>query len=567
MLRPQSNLCRFALEMSDIWKIRKKGENGYRPIAVPASWNEQYEDLFFDEGPIEYSYGIDIQKAWEGKRLRLYFGAVNTESEVYVNDRLIGSNGIGYTPFEFEVGEFLKYGSENTVKVVVKNELSRDGFPSGRMPGYEENGNFPPTDFDFFPYGGIIRMPYLEAASKECVLDVGFRSDRSAPSKKIGVADISIEVTPESVGKDLEVQLGDLSKRESISSEKMAFAFEIDDARFWSLDDPFLYDLKVTILSEEAPLDEYKMKVGVRTVSADDRHILLNGKPVKFLGFGKHEEFPVEGQGTFKPLIVKDFDLMRWIGANSFRTSHYPYSEEWLDMADRLGFLVIDEAPHVGIKKYHIDNETTALQCADDVKRLIDRDKNHPSVVMWSVANEPDSVYPKADAFFKNLYDTAKESDPTRLVTMVNWEWASLGKDVAMKHFDVISVNRYYGWYNHQGRTDAAKKLLEDDLDALYEAYKRPVFLTEFGADAIAGFHSNPPQMFSEEYQSEYLEKLFEAADGKDFVSGIHVWAFADFKTAQNVHRPLFNHKGVFTRTRDPKQSAHVLRKLWKKGT
>ncbi len=133
---------------------------------------------------------------------------------------------------------------------------------------------------------------------------------------------------------------------------------------------------------------------------------------------------------------------------------------------------------------------------------------------------------------------------------------------MAMKHFDVISVNRYYGWYNHQGKIEEAEKLLSDDLDTLYKTYKRPIILTEFGADAISGFHANPVQMFSEEYQSEYIEKLFKVVNEKDFVTGIHVWAFADFKTAQNVHRPLFNYKGVFTRDRNPKMAAHTLKRL-----
>lgn len=565
MLRPQSNLFRSTLELSNMWKVKSHGIE--RPIAISASWNEQYEDLFFEEGPVEYSYDLDVPNAWKEKRVRFYFGAINTKSKVYLNDDLVCANEIGYLPFECYANA-LKYGSTNKIRVEVENKLSKDGLPAGYMPGFEEAGNFPPANFDFFPYGGIIRMPYVEISSKEAIVDVNFRCDRSIPSKRLGVADIVIETAKESVGKDLEVSIGDLSQRKKISDTYTEFHFEIKDARFWNLDDPYLYDLKVRTLSGKEILDEYKLKVGIRTITLDDKHILLNDKPIKLLGFGKHEEFPVEGQGTFKPLIVKDYDLLRWIGANSFRTSHYPYSEEWMDMADELGFLVIDEAPHVGLEKYHMDNPQTVNLCNENIKRLVDRDKNHPSVIMWSVANEPDSAYPKSDQFFKGLYDTAKSSDPTRPVTMVScvpFCKKSGGPDVAMKHFDVISVNRYYGWYNHQGKIFEAEKLLSDDLDTLYKTYKRPVILTEFGADAIAGFHANPAQMFSEEYQSEYIERLFKVANEKDFVSGIHVWAFADFKTAQNIHRPLFNYKGVFTRDRNPKMAAHTLKNLWRR--
>lgn len=564
MLRPQSNLFRSTLELSNMWKV--KSHEIERPIAISASWNEQYEDLFFEEGPVEYLYDLDVPYAWKEKRVRFYFGAINTKSKIYLNDDLICSNEIGYLPFECIAGS-LRYGSTNKIRIEVENKLSKDGLPSGRMPGFEETGNFPPANFDFFPYGGIIRMPYVETSSKEAIVDVNFRCDKSISSQRLGVMDIAIETTKESVGKNLEISVGTLSQIQSISDTRTEFHLEIKNARFWNLDDPYLYVLNVRILSNKEIIDEYKLKVGIRSVSLNDKHILLNDRPIKLLGFGKHEEFSVEGQGTFKPLIVKDYDLLRWIGANSFRTSHYPYSEEWMDMADELGFLVIDEAPHVGLEKYHMDNPQTVKLCNENIKRLVDRDKNHPSVIMWSVANEPDSAYPKSDQFFKGLYDTAKSSDPTRPVTMVScvpFCKKSGGPDVAMKHFDVISVNLYYGWYNHQGKIAEAEKLLSEDLDVLYKTYKRPVILTEFGADAIAGFHTNPTQMFSEEYQSEYLEKLFKVANEKDFMSGIHVWAFADFKTAQNVHRPLFNYKGVFTRDRNPKMSAHTLRKLWK---
>lgn len=568
VLRVQSNLCRTGFELSRMWNIKKPNENKSIPIAVSASWNEQYEDLFFEEGPLEYEYKMRVPKQWSNKRVRLYFGAVNTRSEIYIDDQLIKKNFIGYLPFDVEIDKYLLSGEEQKLRVKVENHLLYNGFLAGNMPETPERGkNLPPTNFDFFPYGGIIRPVLIEATSKKAIVDIKFRADKSFPQKKLGVVDIYVEVTEESVGKDIEVLLAGKKIREKIKDTNCEFHIEVGNAHFWNVDDPYLYNLQARILSNGEILDEYNLKVGIRTISLDKKHILINENPVKLLGFGKHEEFPVEGQGTFYPVIVKDFDLMRWIGANSFRTSHYPYSEEWLDMADELGFLVIDEAPHVGLEKYHYENEKTVELCVDNIKKLVDRDKNHPSVIMWSVANEPDSAYPKSEEFFKKLYDTAKAFDPTRPVTMVScvpFCPKSGGPDVAMKHFDVISINRYYGWYKLQGKIEEAKKVLSDELDELYQQYKRPIIITEFGADAIPGFHSSPPQMFSEEYQSKYIENMIEMLNKKEFVSGMHVWAFADFKTAQNIHRPLFNHKGVFTRTREPKLVVYTLKKLWK---
>ncbi|MGC8612196.1 MAG: sugar-binding domain-containing protein, partial [Athalassotoga sp.] len=129
MLRPQSNLCRSAIELSNMWKIRYHGKE--KPIAVSASWNEQYEDLFLEEGPLEYIYDLDVPMSWKNKRLRFYFGAVNTKSKVYLNDELIGSNDIGYLPFECDPAGAIKYGSANSLRVEVENKLSKDGLPSG----------------------------------------------------------------------------------------------------------------------------------------------------------------------------------------------------------------------------------------------------------------------------------------------------------------------------------------------------------------------------------------------------------------------------------------------------
>jgi len=228
--------------------------------------------------------------------------------------------------------------------------------------------------------------------------------------------------------------------------------------------------------------------------------LLLNGKPIYLTGFGRHEDFPIIGRGYVPAVIIKDYSLMNWIGANSFRTSHYPYSEQMMDLADRLGFLVIDEIPAVGLtfRKDVIDRQLEL--CDQYIEELIKRDKNHPSVIMWSLANEPHNSL-KSGEFFKKLY----------------------------------------------------------------EKHRKPIILSEFGADTIPGWHSQPPEMFSEEYQTEFIKKYIEVCRSKPYVVGEHVWNMCDFKTSQGITRMgSTNYKGVFTRDRRPKMAAHQLRKLWK---
>lgn len=188
------------------------------------------------------------------------------------------------------------------------------------------------------------------------------------------------------------------------------------------------------------------------------------------------------------------------------------------------------------------------------------RDKNHPSVIMWSIANEPHSTKPEAKEFFRQLYEHTRKLDPSRLVTLVSM----LGlKEEALTYVDVICLNRYYGWYTEPGQLDRASHKLSRELDTLYETYKKPILLSEFGAGAIAGVHAHPAELFSEEYQAELIQRYCQVIESKSYMAGEHIWCFADFKTAQAPHRVILNRKGVFTKTREPKLAAHLLRKIW----
>jgi len=255
--------------------------------------------------------------------------------------------------------------------------------------------------------------------------------------------------------------------------------------------------------------------------------------------------------------------LMQWIGANSFRTAHYPYSEPMLDLADRLGFMVIAETPAVGLFFDEGGLEHRTNLCQQYLREMIARDKNHPSVIMWSLANEPHSKPPHAKPFFQELYTAAKALDPTRPVTLVSFLGAT---EESFEFCDVVSLNRYLGWYSQSGDLETSLRLLSEELDALYQQYSKPLLLTEFGADAIAGHHAQPPEMFSEEYQAEMVIGYIELLRQKRFVIGEHVWNLCDFKTSQGITRVgALNHKGVFTRDRRPKLAAHRLRERWKR--
>jgi beta-glucuronidase len=346
-----------------------------------------------------------------------------------------------------------------------------------------------------------------------------------------------------------------------VQDGKAVGLIEVPNAQLWTPGAPHLYTLTVELVDGEEIRDRCSLQIGIRTIKVDGDQLLLNGEPINLLGFGRHEDFALIGRGLFPPAIIKDYALMKWVGANSFRTTHYPYSEEMMDLADQLGFLVIDETPAVGLF-FHPDGMERRLElCQQYTRELIERDRNHPCVIMWSLANEPQSRRPAAKPFFRQLYDAAKAQDPTRPVTVVSCYGI---EEESFEFLDVVCMNRYYGWYSQPGDIEAGVAQLASEIEQLHQRFAKPMIYTEFGADTIPGQHAQPPEMFSEEYQAQFLERYIETLNRYPFVVGQHVWNLCDFKTGQAVHRMGgMNYKGVFTRDRRPKLAAHLLRRLW----
>jgi beta-glucuronidase len=359
---------------------------------------------------------------------------------------------------------------------------------------------------------------------------------------------------------------------------------EVQGVRPWRPGDGYLYDLAVELRDQGGGLvDRYSLPVGVRSVRVDKSRFLINEEPFTFRGFGKHEDAAVRGKAHDDVFMVHDFALMEWLGANSFRTSHYPYAEEVLDYADRHGIVVIDETAAVGINSglaagafgaephatFSADtvNEVTQEAHRRAIGELITRDKNHPCVVLWSIANEPESVTPEARAYFKPLAEEARRLDPTRPIGFANVMGATPDVDVLTDLFDVVMLNRYYGWYLQPGDLATAEAALAAEIAAWVDTYDKPILFTEYGADTFPGLHDVVPNMWTEEYQSELLAMFHRVFDRFDAVIGEQVWNFADFATAPGVMRVDGNKKGVFTRERRPKAAAHLLRQRWTAGS
>jgi beta-glucuronidase len=575
MLYPQSNPFRQFADLSGFWELRfdpetqgqrddwGRGFREGRPVAVPASWNDQFAEWRDYLGQTWYQTHFDLPWGWDAnqQQIHLRFGSINYLAEIWLNGVRLGEHEGGHLPFTFDLTTHVK-PEQNLLVVRVEGELAPDRVPPGNLSPDPKNmfmdqlQNFPPASFDFFPFCGIHRPVLLTATPQDAITDLTVVTELPGRIKvavnlrgeNASVVRFSIEGTP-------------VQAIARVSEGAANLEFDVPNPILWSPDSPHLYDLTVELAHENTVFDRYTLPVGIREIKIESDILLLNGQPVYLQGFGRHEDFPITGRGYLPAVIIKDYALMKWVGANSFRTSHYPYSEQMMDLADRLGFLVIDETPAVGLFFADEGNERRLQLCRQYIQELIDRDKNHPSVILWSLANEPHSAVPEAKPFFRELYDLCKSLDSTRPATLVSYVGVA---EESFEFCDLMCLNRYYGWYTDSGRLDAGCTNLEAEIDALYAKFKKPLILSEYGADTVPGHHAQPPDMFSEEYQADMLEQYSQILRSKPYVVGEHVWNMCDFKTSQGVRRVgSLNLKGVFTRDRRPKLAAHRLREIW----
>ena len=590
MLYPVLNAKRKRYSLDGIWNF-KQGEYvpGVDPrlsaddlMVVPSSFNdvavESEKRYFIGDNWYERTFAVPSFESDE--ELVLRFGSVTHQAKVYVNGQLLGEHIGGFTPFEVRIPEELTRKKELLISVCANNILDHTTLPVGN---YSEEKLPDGTvkkkvseNFDFFNYAGIQRPVQLLVLPKARIEDIVVTYD-------VHENDATVRVTVEHTanGGTSKVTLLD-ENGEVVAKGEAGAELEIVNVRRWEVLDAYLYTAKVELFAGEELVDEYEELFGVRTVRVENGQFLVNDKPIYFKGFGKHEDSYVNGRGFNEAVNLMDLNLMKNMGANSYRTAHYPYSEEMMRLSDRMGFLVIDEVPAVGL----FSNFTAALSMNSGgtkpiktwefyqtmenhklaLKELVARDKNHACVVLWSVANEPDGAGEGADKYFEPLVKYVKELDPQkRPTTVVNIMMATPEQDLISPLIDVLCLNRYYGWYLNHGDIEGARVGLRKELKEWQEKYPdKPIIMTEYGADTLPGYHSNWDVPYTEEYQERFHQMSHEVFDELENFVGEHVWNFADFETnSYALIRIQGNHKGLFTRDRNPKSIVKLFRNRW----
>jgi beta-glucuronidase len=590
LLYPRSTSTRQVSSLDGMWDFRFDPQsegtaagwaNGLPdPLRVPVP--ASFADLFTDKasrdycGDFWYATRFFVPAAWQNDRIVVRFGSVTHRCTVYCNGQEVARHEGGFLPVVADLTAVIRPGQENTLVVAANNELNETSIPCGATKVCADGSKLAKPYFDFFNYAGIQRSVQLCCLPQETVEDY-------TVSYTLHGADAAVHYTVRTNGSHpVRVSLYDADGNRVASAEGCEGVLQVPDAHLWQVRNAYLYRIVLEIRDGDMVLDSYVDRIGIRTIAIEGTRILVNGKPVYLKGYGKHEDFEVIGRGFSAAVMKRDFECMKWSNANCFRTSHYPYADEWYQFADEEGFLIIDEVPAVGMMRstrnfvaagqgqytYFFEAPTVPqLQAAhiQATEEMIVRDRNHPSVFAWSLFNEPETTTDYAHDYFAAVFDAARALDPQHRPLTGAFEKNS--KPELCKCYplcDFICLNRYYGWYIKGGEMEEAEADFRNEMDRwAAKNLNVPFVFTEFGTDTLPTEHKLPSIMWSQEYQDEYLEMCFRVFDSYDFVQGELVWNFADFQTTEGIMRVNGNKKGIFTRARQPKDAAFVLKKRW----
>lgn len=581
MLQCLDGMWKFKFDPKELGKTNGWAAGLPDPVSMPVP--ASFSDFFTDHkerdfcGDFWYEKEFFLPREWEDKEIWLRFGSITHRGTVYCNGMEITSHEGGFLPVLANVTSAVICGEMNHIVVKINNELNETSIPCGTTKICKDGRKIAKPYFDFYNYAGIQRSVWVLGVPKENIQDymVDYELEDNAALVKYEVV-----TTGENTVK---VKLFDAEGNMAAESEGKEGVMYVANARLWEVRNAYLYRIVIQIVKKSQVVDEYSEKIGIRTIRIKGTQFFLNEHPIYLKGFGKHEDFPVFGRGFNWGIVKRDFECMKWTNANCFRTSHYPYAEEWYQFADEEGFLIIDEVPAVGMMRstrnfvaagsgnytYFFEAPTVPKLLEAHIRsteEMIARDKNHPSVIAWSLFNEPETITDYAHDYFKEVFDAARSFDNQNRPLTGAFEKNS--KPELCKCYplcDFICMNRYYGWYINGGPDiDEAEELFRDEMDRwASKGLNVPFVFTEFGTDTLAGLHKLPSIMWTEEYQKEYLEMNFRVFDSYDFIQGELVWNFADFQTTEGIMRVDGNKKGVFTRDRQPKASAVVFKKRW----
>ena len=573
---------RVVYTINDGWKFTKGSpfeaqltgcdDSSWETVNIPHTWNDKDADdetPGFYRGPVWYRKQLFIDKSQEGRRAMIYFEGANQEVRFYLNGQFVGEHKGGYTRFCFDITPHLRYGQENLFAIYVNNVY---------------NPNIPPLSADFTFFGGIYRDVYLQFMNPVHIATNDYASsgvyirtpevNNSAASVEITTlltndmpqaTEIRVEnIICDADGKEVKKTQAEVKLAAGETKTDISKKIKIDSPRLWDIDDPYRYMVYTRILDKRKGtlLDEVVNPLGLRWFKFDsEKGFFLNGKGRKLIGTARHQDYFQKGNALRDELHVQDVLLLKEMGGNYLRVSHYPQDPVIMEMCDKLGIVTSVEIPVVNAVT---ETEEFLHNSVEMAKEMVRQDFNRPSVMIWGYMNEIflrrpytegkqlEDYYRFTEKVARALEATIREEDPSRYTMMAYHNMPQYYEDAHLTEIPMIQGwNLYQGWYEPD--INEFQRL----LDRAHKAYKGKVLMvTEYGPGVDPRVHSYQPERFdfSQEYGLVYHKHYLNEMMKRPFVAGSSLWNLNDFYSESRVDAvPHVNNKGVVGLNREKK--------------
>jgi len=517
-------------------------------VEIPGCFNKIGDLLEHFEGvlPLEYTFVFSEERTPGIQRLCLE-GCFHT-AKVWLNGTRLGESADPHLPAYFNVTDLLHYGGENVLRIEIDNRISAYTLPPKQFEGHKPGWKL---------YAGIFRPVYIESLPEVYCFKANVRTS----------------------GNEVTCDLLFANAEGHVSHEKR-WEF-IENPKRWNPQSPYLYTLEI-----QTPSSHQSVRYGFRDIDIQGRELRIDKEPLQIKGVCRHEEHYAYGHALPSEITRRELGMIKDLGGNLARLSHYPHCEEAYNTSDEIGLWTYAEVANyqagLGIVQglfgksaelrknklgigglWQLLRNTRQLSdpaYLDTVKRsltkLIERERNHPSVLFWGVGNECFSVTRKGRRTLLELKQLVRELDSTRPAVYAAFTAPGITPrfEKSLDAFDVICVNEYYGWYYGSAEEAEAywKKIAK-------RFPKKPLLLTEVGSDS---YLSDPESL---EKQCNILRSHWKLAES-NLLTGICVWVLKDFACPEygdDLPIPGHNAKGVYTKEYEEKPAADALRELW----
>jgi len=509
-------------------------------LKVPGDFNSQLCELTYLEGTVWYKKQFE-NSLQPGKRLFLHFGAINYIAVVYLNGEKIGSHEGGFTPFQFEITDKIKTGT-NTIVVKVNNNRQGNGLPS--------------FGYDWFNYGGITRDVDLIETNNIYIEDYFIQLKKGSQNKVLGW----VQLNGAQAVQNIKVKIPELNLVCKARTDEKGRAKVEFSSRFklWSPESPKLY--KVIVESED---DVVADSIGFRSIEVKGNKVLLNGNPIFLKAVNIHEENPYKKARAYSTDDARILlNAAKELGCNLVRLAHYPHSENMIREAEKMGLMVWSELPvyqHIQFSDSVVPKKLELM-----LNEMVRRDKNRCGVIVWCLSNETYPGTPNRNEALIGLTHKCKAIDSTRLIVhVINTQDYTNNTfkvwDPLYNYSDLIALNEYIGWYlPWQGKPSDTKWQISFP--------DKPVFISEFGGEALYGSKSgqvDEAAYWTETYQEKIYTNQTEMFNTIPNLCGVCPWILFDYRSLgrmNQVYQSGYNRKGLLSEKGEKKKAWFVMR-------